>query len=670
MNTRSMRVRTLLAGLALPLATLAPAVAARAEPAAPAAPVPGTTAIPVGTGATIVPPEGWSQKREGQLVRFVAPEGDASAVIVPIASARNADDAAMQAFALARPGFSRAIDLTQPLPPREGWDDAAVTGFDVPPAEKAIAQAIVLRKGTSYTVVAIEGALATLAKRNAQLRVASDTLKPAGFTSESFAGKAAHRFDATRVEALKRFVLFAMQQLKIPGVGLAVVDHGKVVYEGGLGVKDLATGTPVDADTLFMIASNTKGMSTLLLATLVDQGKLDWNQPVTRYMPEFRLGDEATTRKVLVKHLICACTGLPRRDMEWLFNTSPSTPATATFDQLAASQPTSGFGEVFQYNNLMASAAGYLGARLIAPGKELGAAYDKAMQDRIFTPLGMRDTTMSNIVATAGNWARPYDLDIDGKVALIDMKFNDTVVPYRPAGGAWSSAHDMARYVLDELDQGRLPNGKRLVSATNLLARRVHNVPVADQQWYGMGLEDSIMSGVSVIHHGGSMFGYKSDWFAVPSAQVGIVVLTNSEMGYDLTKAASRRMIELLYDGAPKAAQQVAVAARQADLWVEKNRSQLDRNVSPEEARRYVGNYANRELGPLTVTYADGVLHARATSIWSDLALKKNADGSTSLATISPGASGFEFLATTRDGKRALVLQDPQREYVLLETTG
>lgn len=663
MQTRSKRVRTLAASLALPLVALFPS-GALAEPAA-TTPV---AAVAAGQDATMVPVEGWSMKRDGPLVRFLAPEGDASVTVVPIASARDATDAAAQAFALARPGFSRPVDLTQPLPPREGWDDAAVVGYDVPPAEKAAAQAIVLRKGSGWTVVTLEGALATLAKRNAQVRVATDTLRPAGFAAETFAGKPARRFDAAQVDALKRFVLAAMQQLKIPGVGLAVIDHGKVVYEGGLGVKDTSTGEPVDAHTLFMIASNTKGMSTLLLATLVDQSKLDWNQPVTRYMPDFRLGSDETTRKVLVKHLVCACTGLPRRDMEWLFNTSASTPATATFDQLAASQPTSGFGEVYQYNNLMASAAGYLGARLIAPGKDLGAAYDKAMQDRIFTPLGMRDTTMSNTVAMAGNWARPYDLDIDGKVARIDMKFNDTVVPYRPAGGAWSSAHDMARYVLDELDEGRLPNGKRLVSATNLLARRVHNVPVADQQWYGMGLEDSIMSGVSVIHHGGSMFGYKTDWFAVPSAQVGVVVLTNSEMGYDLTKAVQRRMLELLYGGAPKAAAQVDVAARQADLWIARMRSQLDRNVSPEEARRYVGSYANRELGPFAVTYSNGVLHGRATSIWSDLALKKNPDGTTSLSTISPGATGFDFLATTREGKRALVLQDPQREYVLLDT--
>jgi CubicO group peptidase (beta-lactamase class C family) len=86
---------------------------------------------------------------------------------------------------------------------------------------------------------------------------------------------------------------------------------------------------------------------------------------VVDYVPTFRLGSEGTTRKVLVKHLVCACTGLPRKDMQWIFHTTPGTKQAQTFVQLAATQPTSGFGEVFQYNNLMASAAGYLAAHIL-----------------------------------------------------------------------------------------------------------------------------------------------------------------------------------------------------------------------------------------------------------------------------------------------------------------
>jgi CubicO group peptidase (beta-lactamase class C family) len=362
--------------------------------------------------------------------------------------------------------------------------------------------------------------------------------------------------------------------------------------------------------------------------------------------------------------MYCACTGLPRKDMEWLFNTRPGTPAEATFTQLAATQPTSSFGEVYQYNNLMASAAGYLAARTIYPKMELGAAYDRAMQERIFTPLGMRSTTLSNAHAMKGNWAKPYDLDLDGNVAPVDPRYNETVVPYRPAGGAWSSAHDMALYVLNELNQGQSASGARIVSAKNLLARRAHNNVTAANVWYGMGLSDDMSSGVSVIQHGGSMFGYKSNWFALPEAGVGAVVLTNSDVGYDLTNALKRRLLETLYDGKPEAVETIASDAKHAQAELAKLRADIVRPAPRDTAAQLVGAYANADLGPLSLRYDGEKLMARGTSMWSEVGTRKNPDGSTSLITVSPGAIGLEFLIATRNGKPALVLNDAQHEYV------
>jgi CubicO group peptidase (beta-lactamase class C family) len=666
MGEFGVKIRTILTALALSASPFAMTAVVAQESAAAAA---SALTIAVGSDATMVPPEGWSVARSGDLVRFTPPENNLLVAIVPVAAAGSGSDAAVQAWKQARPDFARAVRIAQTVPARDGWDEIVVVSYDVPPAEQASARAIAMRKGKAWTVLAIEGALATLGKRGAQLGASAETLRPTGYAKESFAGRQAHPLDAARIAELKAFIASAMEQLKIPGVGLALIDHGRIVYEGGIGVKDVAAGTRVDKDTLFMIASNTKGMATLLLATLVDQGRLDWNKPVIDYMPGFRLGSDETTKKVLVKHLVCACTGLPRKDMQWLFNTSPSTRPEDTFAQLAATQPTSGFGEVYQYNNLMASAAGYLGAHILHPEMELGAAFDRAMQEGIFDPLGMRNTTLSNTRAMAGDWAKPYDTDIDNRIMPLDVRFNDTVVPYRPAGGAWSSAHDMALYVQDELDQGRLPNGKRLVSAANLLARRVHNVPTGEKQWYGMGIEEDASSGVSVLQHGGSMFGYKSNWFALPGAGVGAVVLTNSETGYDLTDAVKRRLLEILYDGKPEAAENVASTARRSAEFLAKFRSELTLRVTPEAARPFLGRYANVELGPLTIAFEGDKLMARATSIWSEVATKANKDGTTSLVTISPGSSGFNILVATRDAKRALVLNDPQHEYVFTEIT-
>lgn len=586
--------------------------------------------------------------------------------VVAVPKAKTAADAAAQAWRLTKPAFSYALHLAQPLPPKHGWDEVVEFDYDVPPAEKGYAQAVAYRNVSGWTVVTVDGALATTAKRWGQLAASTETLHPVGYVEETFAGKQAHRMNATRIDALKRFVQTSMATLQIPGVGLSIVDHGRIVYEGGLGAKDVGTGAPVDKDTLFMIASNTKGMTTLLLASLVDEGKLDWNRPVIDYMPGFRLGDDAVTRKVLVKHLVCACTGLPRRDMETMFNGNPDAGAASVFAQLASTQPTSGFGEVYQYSNTMASAAGYLAAHVAWPQLPLAEGYDRAMQERVFDPLGMHDTTFSNARAMAGNWAKPYDTAIDGRLAPVDIRHDRESADIRPAGGAWSSAHDMALYVRDELDQGLLPDGRRLVSAQNLLARRVHNVPTGDKVWYGMGVEDDASSGVSVLHHGGSLYGYRSDWFAVPSAGVGVAVLTNSQRGYALTDAVKRRLLELLYDGRSEAASDVTVAAANIAADTAKLRSEVDLHATQATAASYLGRYANADLGPLTIALEGGHLMARSNTFWSEVASKRNGDGTTSLVPISPGMYYLELLVTAKDGKRALVLNDGQRGYVFM----
>lgn len=205
-------------------------------------------------------------------------------------------------------------------------------------------------------------------------------------------------------------------------------------------------------------------------------------------MPDFKLGDADTTKQVLVKHLVWACTGLPRQDFEWIleFKNATAKSELATLGDMF--QPTSKFGEMFQYSNLLASAAGFVAGHVLSPKVELGAAYDQAMQKRVFGPLGMTATTFDYARALKGNHATGHALDIDGKPSIANMAVNYSVWPLRPAGGAWSSVRDMLRYVQLELAKGALPNGKRLVSEDALLMRRAPQVPIGADATYGMGL--------------------------------------------------------------------------------------------------------------------------------------------------------------------------------------
>jgi CubicO group peptidase (beta-lactamase class C family) len=395
----------------------------------------------------------------------------------------------------------------------------------------------------------------------------------------------------------------------------------------------------------------------------VDAGKLKWDQPVTEVYPDFKLGDADTTKQVLMKHLVCACTGLPRKDFNWIFNTNPATPASDTFVELAGSQPTSKFGEVFQYNNLMASAAGFIGGHIVHPDMELGRAYDTAMHEEIFAPLGMDESTFDMAKALSGDHASPHGDDIDGKPRVADMAFNYVIEPARPAGGEWSSVHDVIRYVELELNQGVLPDGQRLVSADSLLARRKPNVPIGEDAFYGMGLMTDAQWGVTVVHHGGSLAGYKSDWVAVPDAQVGAVLLTNADDGQALLRPFQRRLLELLYDGKPLAASMVANAAKDNQLEIAKERQRLVLPAAPDAASTLAANYVSPDLGRIAVSRTGGRTVFDFGAWKSEVASRKNDDGTLSFITIAPTNEGFDFVVTDKDGKRGLTIRDGQHEY-------
>ena len=616
-------------------------------------------------GATFTAPAAWTIRSDGNKIVLTPPETDSHLAIVDV-KAPDAASAVTAAWAAYRPDFKRPVKLMTPSPAREGWEERKNFDYETSPDERAVLGARAWRAGGSWTVVILDGKEPTFEKRASQFSLILGSLRPKGYNKETFAGRKALPLTPERIAEMKAFVEASMKKLDIPGASLALVDGGRVVFEGGLGVRESGKPEPVDANTLFMAASNTKGITTLLLARLVDQGKLRWEEPVVEAYPPFKLGDAAVTRQVLIKHLICACTGLPRQDLEWIFEFKDATPA-ASLALLGAMHPTSKFGEVFQYSNLMASAAGYVGGHLYDAKSELGAAYDRAMQNLIFTPLGMTSTTFDMSRALKGNHASPHGDDVDGKPRLANMAFNYSVMPHRPAGGVWTSAHDLARYVQLELGRGKLPDGSRLVSEANLLMRRRPQIALGENQSYGMGLIEDKTWGVSVIHHGGSMAGYKSDLMFLPDYGVGAVLLTNSDTGGMLLRPTMRRLLEILFDGKPEAVGNVDAAAANFKAGLAKERERLVIPASPELAAKLARRYASAALGEIAVK-SDAAGTTFDFGEWSSkVASRKNDDGTISFITIDPTNNGFEFVAAERSGKRALVTRDGQHEYVFTE---
>ena len=623
------------------------------------------TALRTANGTQFVAPKGWSVQSKGAAIILGAPEGDSQVALIDV---RGGDaDAAMQtAWAAYRPGPGPSLDRARDRPARDGWDQIRVYRYETAANAQRSMAAQALRKGEYWTVAIRDLSDAVADKRDSQLEVIFNKLWPAGYARESFAGKKAHRLDDQRLAALTEFIETGRKQLDIPGVALGVVQDGKIVLAAGFGVREIGKATPVDAETLFITASNGKALTTLMLAKLVEAGKLSWDTPVSTLWPQFQLGDAAITRQVRVKHLICACTGLPRRDLEISFEGENATPAT-TMQLLATVQPTSQFGELFQYSNLMAAAGGYLGGHLLYPQHELGAAYDTAMQTLVFDPLGMKATTTDYARAQAGNHAAPHARNIDGNTVIASMGLNYADLPSRPSGAAWSNVHDMLRYVQMELANGLLPNGKRYIAENILLARREPQVTTGSDEYYGMGLKIDRIWGVPVIHHGGTMVGYSSDMIWLPEHGVGAVILTNADSGNALRARFRRRLLEVLFDGKPTAADDVASSAQQLTAGMAAERKQLVIPADHNAVARLATSYRNPALGEIVLRRERNHAVFDFGGWHSDMASRQDEDGNLTFVSISPGAQGFEFVVADQHDQRRLILRDAQHEYVFTE---
>ncbi|MBN8488753.1 MAG: beta-lactamase family protein, partial [Burkholderiales bacterium] len=544
-------------------------------------------------GHSYTPPDAFTLKVDGALLSATAPEGDLRITLVDLAQARDAADAVAQAWARVKPGFNRTLELSTARAPRNGWTDIQVFDYQTSPNEKLAVQAAARRpaQGEGWLVVLLEGSQATLEKRGAPIGLFIGSLRPKGYERERFAGRSPKPLTPERIEQLKAFVAQGMRELQVPGVGLSFIENGRVVWAGGLGVRRLGRPEPVDADTLFMAASNTKTMTSALMAQAVDAGRLRWDQPAQDVYPRFRLADADTTRQVEVRHLVCACTGMPRQDLDWLFSDARA-PATATFDQLARMRPTSRFGEVFQYSNLMVAAGGYIAAASLEPGKEVGAAYDRQMRERLFQPLGMTRTTFDYAQAQRGNHASPHGDDINGITRVADMGLNYTIVPARPAGAVWTSPHDFSRWVLMELNKGRTPEGRALISETNWAARYQPQVMVGEDVHYGLGLFINRQYGIPIASHGGDMLGFHSNMIWLPEQQLGLTILTNSDAGVLLRGPLQRKLLEVLFDGRPEADERLKVAIANRKAEADKMRQLLTLPVPAEAMKTLAARYA------------------------------------------------------------------------------
>ncbi len=421
---------------------------------------------------------------------------------------------------------------------------------------------------------------------------------------------------AARLKEIDEYAQKAMQDWRVPGFAIAIVKDDAVIFAKGYGVRKLGETTPVDERTLFAIASNTKAFTAAALATLVDEGKLKWDDPVTQYLPGFQLYDPYVTRELTIRDLISHRSGLATfgGDLLWYDTTYNRDEILRRIRHL---KPTSSFRSKYGYQNVMFLAAGQIVAAVT------GKSWDDYLRERFLVPLGMTttNTTVTAFKAT-DNVAAPHN-EMDGKLRVVRYSNVDGV---GPAASINSNVAEIAQWIRLQLGRGKY-NGKQIFSAAS--SREMWSpqtiVPISEAgerfnptrhfNTYGLGWFISDYQGRKLVSHGGGLDGMISQTAMMPEENLGVVVLSNSETSlpsilvnktFDVFLGVAKRdwSAELL-----ARVNQAKLAGQAEEKKLEDERA---KNTKPSLAlAQYAGRYTGTMYGDARITEENGKLVIR-----------------------------------------------------------
>src|ERR1700722_1665692 len=333
---------------------------------------------------------------------------------------------------------------------------------------------------------------------------------------------------------------YAAQVLKtfnVPGLSVAIVKDGKMVFAKGYGVRKLGEPAPVDENTLFPIGSNTKAFTSALLASLVDAGKISWDDPVYQRLPGFQMYDPYVSHEMTIRDLLTHRSGMGLGEGDLLFWPNTTFTRDEIIYKLRFMKPESSFRSKFAYDNLL-----YIAAGQIIPAAT-GKTWEQYITERILQPLEMKTTTLSNAHFPVGaNFAWPHS-KLGGPLRPIDFVELDNAAP---AGSINSSVAEMARWMMLQLNHGKFPESdKRLFteqrsqemwSAQTILPTPERNGPLGEISAkfaaYGLGWGLRDYQGRKLVGHTGGVAGFVSRVMLVPEEKLGVVILTNAEEGF------------------------------------------------------------------------------------------------------------------------------------------
>ena len=420
----------------------------------------------------------------------------------------------------------------------------------------------------------------------------------------------------SRLEGFDAYMQKVVKDWNVPGIGVAVVTKDRVVFAKGYGYRDYGQKLPFTTKTVVPIASNTKLFTATAAGLLVEDGKLEWDRPVRQFVPGIQFYNDELNATVSIRDMLSHRTGITRHDTIWY---KSDFTRKELYERLKYLEPTQPMRQTFLYNNMMYAGAGYV-IELLS-----GRRWEDFVRERLLGPLGMTSTVFSiEELQVQPEPGVPYTERRDS-FELYRIPYYSEAEGIGPAGSMNSNLEDMSRWVVAQLNEGRL-GGRPVVppaviKATMAPALSLPNAALEARGWgellnaaYGTGRWTASYRGHLVSYHGGDINGFHSQVFVAPQEGVGVVVLVIGDHAAPLYNVVSfnayERMLGL--DQVPWSERLLAVrlkakeAGKQARAKAGAGRVE---GTHPSHALDdYVGEFENPAYGVVTIGKKDAGL--------------------------------------------------------------
>lgn len=456
-------------------------------------------------------------------------------------------------------------------------------------------------------------------------------------------------------DSLDTYVERALTGWQIPGIAVCVIKDGKVVVMKGYGVREMGSNDKVDENTLFMIGSNTKAFTATALAMLHADKKLSLDDPVIKWLPDFKLYDPWVTKEAIIRDLLCHRLGFETFQGDFMYFDSDLTTAEVR-EKFGKVKPLYSFRSHWGYTN-----AAFMTAGEIIP-KVSGKSWAEFIKDSLFIPLGMTSTlALSKDIKTATNKATAHTVVL-GELKKIPYGNIDNLAA---AGSISSSVNDMSHWVIAQLNNGKY-NDKQVIAAgaiaqtrtpNSILGNGGHPFNRAHFSLYGLGWFLEEYAGRKIVAHTGGVNGFVTSVTLVPEEKLGIVVLTNSDAN-SLYEGLKNEILDA-YLGLPYRNYSSIQLARQKndqkelEKWLQLKQDTIAKHIPTTlPVSSYVGNYEHAVYGKMTIASENGKLVARFEHHKGRFAILEPLGANRFLATFNDPLYGInEWPFTTTDGK-------------------